>query len=168
MQRRRLLQLGLGGAAVLALAGAGVALVRPGLTGGRLSAGGRAVFRAVGAAVLDGALPTDASARLRSLDGLLARLEGTIAGLAPHAQDELSTLLALLASAPGRVGLAGLTTDWSDASVAQVHAALQAMRTSALAVRQQAYFALRELTNAAYFADPTTWAWLGYPGPNDV
>jgi hypothetical protein len=168
MQRRRLLQLGLGGAAVLAIAGASVALVRPGLEGGHLSAGGRGVFRAVGAAVLDGALPTEAAARQRSLDGLLHRLEDTIAGLAPHAQSELSTLLALLASAPGRIGLAGLSPDWASATVEQVQATLQAMRKSSLAVRQQAYFALRELTNAAYFADRTTWAWLGYPGPNDV
>jgi hypothetical protein len=168
MQRRRLLQLGLGGAALLAIAGGGMALVRPGFTDGHLTAGGRAIFRAVSGAVLDGALPADAAARERSLQALLARLDDTITGLAPHAQKELSTLLALLDSAPGRLGLAGLTPDWPQAGTAQVQASLQAMRMSSIGVRQQAYFALRELISATYFADPQSWILLGYPGPNDV
>ena len=43
--------------------------------------------------------------------------------------------------------------------------ALQDMRTSGLAMRQQIYHALRDLTNAAYYADPKAWPMLGYPGP---
>ena len=41
------------------------------------------------------------------------------------------------------------------------------MRASRIALRQQAYHALRDLTHAAYFADAATWARLGYPGPTD-
>ena len=66
------------------------------------------------------------------------------------------------------VALAGLATDWPDASVTQVQAALTDMRHSRLALRQQAYLALRELTCAAYFADPGTWMALGYSGPLDL
>ena len=51
----------------------------------------------------------------------------------------------VLASAPGRWALAGLATDWADAPVADVRAALLDMRHSRLALRQQAYLALREL-----------------------
>ena len=39
------------------------------------------------------------------------------------------------------------------------------MRTSSLALRQQAYHALRDLTNAAYFADPQSWSAAGLSRP---
>jgi hypothetical protein len=61
-----------------------------------------------------------------------------------------------------------LATAWGSASVAQLQAALQGMRTSSLAPKQQAYHALRDLTHAAYFADAGTWALLGYPGPSAI
>ena len=42
------------------------------------------------------------------------------------------------------------------------------MRLSTLALRQQAFHAMRDLINAAWFADPSTWAAIGYPGPRAV
>ena len=165
MQRRTLLRLGLASAAVLAVGGGGLALVRPGIVDGRLSAGGREVFRAVAAAVLDGTLPADAPARAAALDAQVTRLDAVIAAFPPPTIAELSQLLALLAIAPGRLGLAGLKAAWSNAPVAEVQAALQSMRTSSLALRQQAYHALRDLTNAAWYAEPAAWVQLGYPGP---
>jgi hypothetical protein len=42
------------------------------------------------------------------------------------------------------------------------------MRTSTLVLRQQAYHALRDLTNAAFYADAAAWAPMGYPGPREV
>ena len=77
-------------------------------------------------------------------------------------------MLTLLALPPGRLALAGLSTDWARADVVQIQAALQAMRSSRLALRQQGYHALRDLTHAAYFADSVTWAQLGYPGPTKI
>lgn len=168
MQRRRLLQLGLGAGALLAIAGGGVALFQPGWEDHKLTARGRAVMAGVARAVLDGSLPSAAPAREQALAAHLARVQGTIAGLPGHAQKELSLLLSLLGSAPGRVALAGLSTDWSEASVPEIQAALKQMRDSSLAMRQQAFLALRELTNASYYADPSTWALLGYPGPNPL
>jgi hypothetical protein len=50
----------------------------------------------------------------------------------------------------------------------QVEAALQALRHSSIALRQQVYQALRELTNAAFFADTGTWALMGYRGQRPV
>lgn len=168
MKRRRFLQLGLVGGATLALAGGGLSLMQHGVESGRLTDAGRVVFRAVGRAVLDGSLPTEAAAQQAALDGLLQRLDDAIGAFPAHVQAELSQLLALLASAPGRLGLAGLTTDWPQASVAQVQAALQAMRTSTFDLRQQAYHALHDLSGAAYFSDRSTWPQLGYPGPLDI
>lgn len=165
MQRRTLLKLGFGGAVVLAAAGGGLALLKPGLEGTRLGADGRAIFGAVARAVLDGMLPTTDAARQAAVQAHLGRLDDTIGMLAPATRAELSQLVALLGSLPGRKWLAGLDADWTDASPAQVQAALQSMRTSTTSLRQQAYHALRDLTNAAYFADPATWSAIGYPGP---
>lgn len=168
MKRRTLMKLGIGATAVLALAGGGIALLRPGWVGGHLTADASKLMRAVARAVLDGNLPVDAVEREAALHGHMLRLGETIAGFPAATQDELSQLLALLASAPGRTLLAGLHTAWDDASVEELSASLQAMRTSSLALRQQAFHALRDLTNAAYFSDPGTWPMLGYPGPTSI
>ncbi|MEP6791318.1 MAG: hypothetical protein ABI907_08095 [Ramlibacter sp.] len=165
MQRRSLLKLGAASAAVLALAGGGVALMQPGLSGGRLTPGARDVFAAVGCAILEGTLPSDEGARQISVNGLLERIDSLVAGLPLHAQAELSQLLALLSSGGGRRVLAGLGPDWPRATAGEVQQALQAMRVSTLALRRQAYQALHDIVGSAYFADAGTWPVLGYPGP---
>jgi hypothetical protein len=164
MQRRTLLRVGLGGALLLGLGGGGLALLRPGVRDGRLTQGGRIVFAAVARAVLDGVLPPSPGAQAAAVDALLQRLDVTLGGLSAHAQAEVSQLLALLGSTPGRMALCGLDVDWSVARIGAVQAALETMRVSTFDLRQQAYHALRDLTNAAYFADPGTWGLLGYPG----
>jgi hypothetical protein len=168
MQRRRLLALGALSAAALAVGGGAMALLRPGLHEGRLTGGGREVFRAVSLGLLDGALPaapTEADAALR---GLLDRIDALVGGLPPHAQAELSQLLAILASGAGRRGLADLPTPWPEASVSDIQKALQSMRISSLGLRQQAYQALHDIVGSAYFSDAGTWNVLGYPGPMKV
>ena len=168
MQRRTLLKVGLGGSIVLTALGGGIALIRPGLDGAKLSSGGRALFEAIARAVLDGSLPADPSLQAGALRAHLARVDDAIAAFPAATRAELSQLIALLASTPGRVAIAGLSTDWAQASVAQLQASVQSMRTSSLQLRQQVYHALRDLTNAAYFSDPTTWSQLGYPGPREL
>ena len=168
MKRRTLLAVGVGTGALLALAGGTLALLKPGLQEGRLSPGGRAMFAAVASAVLAGLLPADAGARSRALDAHLQRLDLTIAGMPPAVQAEIAELVTLLASPPGRLALAGLRPDWPQAGDEEVRAMLQGLRTSSLALRQQVYHALRNLTNAAWFADRSTWAAIGYPGPRAI
>jgi hypothetical protein len=168
MQRRNLLKLGLGATIVLAAAGGGLALLRPGVVDGRLTPAGKAVFHAVARAVLDGSLPTEAAAREAAVVAHLKRLDDAVAAFPEATRRELSQLLALLASPPGRLGLAGLRSDWPDASIAELQQSLEGMRTSALPMRQQIYHALRDLTNAAFYVDPQAWALMGYPGPRTV
>ena len=168
MKRRTLLKLGAGSAVLLAVTGGSLALLRPGVEAGRLTATGRAVFGAVARAVLDGSLPEGAAERDAALAAQLRRLDTTVAGLPLPVQKELSDLLALLSAAPGRLGLAGLGSGWEQASIADLQTMLQGLRVSGLELRQQAYHALRDLTNAAYFSDPSTWPALGYPGPRAV
>ncbi len=165
MKRRTLFKLGAASAALLAVGGGAAALLQPGLHDGKLAAAGREVFRAVGRAVLQASLPPEEAARQAALDGLLERIDALALALPPHAQDELSQLLSLLASVPGRHLLAGLNRPWPVASEADIQQALQGMRLSTLALRQQAYAALHDIAAAAYFTDEATWPQLGYPGP---
>jgi hypothetical protein len=172
MHRRTLLRLGVASAAILTIAGGAVAILQPGLQGGRLSPGGRDVFTGAGRAILDGTLsadsPATAGARQIALAGMLERVEVLVAGLPLHAQAELSQLLALLATSGGRRTVAGLSTDWTSAPVAEIQQALQDMRTSTISLRQQAYHALHDIVGGAYFSDAGTWTLLGYPGPLNI
>lgn len=165
MRRRSWLKLGLASAAVLAAGGGALAWIEPGLREGRLTASGREVFGPVANALLDGSLPGEPGAHAVALAGLLDRIDALVGALAPHAQAELSQLLALLASGAGRLALADLRQPWAQASVAEIHASLQGMRFSSLALRQQAYHALHDIAGGAYFSHASTWGLLGYPGP---
>jgi hypothetical protein len=164
MQRRTLLKLGLAGGALLAVAGGTLALLQPGRHQGRLTPAGRALYAAVARAVLGPLLPGDAARAQPQLDGHLTRLEAAIAGMPTAVQAEIDELTTILASAPGRLALVGLARPWAEASPAEVEAALRALRLSKLGLRQQVYQALRELTNAAFFADASTWSLMGYDG----
>lgn len=165
LRRRTLLAAGVTAGAALALAGGTLALLKPGLApDGRLAPAGREIFGAVARAVLAGLLPPP-PAQEAALAGLLDRLDATLQGLPPALQSEVGEMLALLASPPGRVLLAGLRSDWATADAAELTEMLQALRYSSLALRQQLYRALRDLVNAAWFADPAAWSPIGYPGP---
>jgi hypothetical protein len=169
MQRRTLLGLGVAGAAAVTLVGIGTAWKHEAAwRDGRLLPAGRDVLHAVANAVLDGSLPEAQGERGAALEHHLQRMHAIIAGMPTHVQDELSTLLSLLSMAPVRRALAGLSSPWSVASISEVQVALQSMRSSTLMVRRQAYSALRDLTHAAYFADPSTWPLMGYPGPRSI
>jgi hypothetical protein len=161
-----MLRLGFASAATLTLVGGGLAVLRaPAWRNNRLTEVGRRILGAIARAVLDGTLPAVADPQLAAVESHLERMEVTLAALPPAMQIEVNDLLVLLDSAPGRLVMTGLMTDWHLAGVAQVQSALQSMRTSRIDLRQQAYHALRDLTHAAYFASTATWTQLGYPGP---
>ncbi len=154
------------GAALLALTGGGAALMyERAWRDGKLLPAGRRVLAAVARAVLDGSVPSDAASLAAAIDGHLTRMEATVSAMPTHTQSEIADLLALLAMPPLRATLAGLSVAWERASVSEVQMALQSMRQSSLLLRRQAYGALRDLTHAAYFAAPSTWPLLHYPGP---
>jgi len=164
MKRRSLLKLGLGSAAVLMLAGGGAALWTPGLQQGRLTAAGRQALGALARALLDGTLPEDDAALQRQLDGF----EGTIAAFPPLVREELQLLLSLTVNGVGRLGLIGATRPLHELPRSELQELLQRMRVSGVALRQQAYFALRDLNCAAFFAEPAHWTLMGYPGPQTI
>lgn len=171
MRRRSLLGLGLAGGLVLAAAGGAAAWVlrAPAWHQGQLSSDARVLLTAVAVSVLDGSLPAPADPRRESvLQAHLERFTVALGALPPATQAEVDQLLSVLNTAPGRRWLAGLAPSWSEASRQEVDAALQGMRASDSMLRRQAYHALRDLTQAAYYSDPGTWAALGYPGPRPL
>ena len=168
-QRRGLLKITVGGSALFGLIGVNVLLSEQSIeANGTLSASARAIFRCVASVVLDGSLDANPQVRTIQLDRQTGQLQKLLAGLPKATQSELSTLLSILANPAGRLALAQLRPPWPKASVEEAAAALQMMRTSTLPVRQQAYHALRDLTNAAFYAEPTAWNLMGYPGPHEV
>jgi hypothetical protein len=131
--------------------------------------GGRAlVWRTIALTVLDGVLPADPEAKSAALGRHMTRLNAAIEALSPATKAELGELLDILLTAPGRRAIAGVSVPWHLADHTEVAAGLESMRTSRLALRQQAFHALRDLTNAAYFSGEETWPTLGYPGPPNL
>ncbi len=168
MKRRTLLKVGIITGAVLALAGGSLALIQPARRDGMLTERGRAVFAALAPAVLDSLLPQDGANRQAAIQALLGRVEATIAGMPPAMQAEVDELITLIGSAGGRLALVGLRRDWAEASAREVTAALQGLLESSLALRQQVFHALRDLTISAYMSDAAAWVTIGYPGQRPV
>jgi hypothetical protein len=166
--RRTLLKLGVGSALALTVVGGGAWLWRPGLSSGRLTPPGRSVFRAVARVVLEGSLPLGVAARERAIDAHLVQLDAVIEDLPPATRSEIAQMLALLSVAPSRLWLTGLASDWDDAGLEEVEAALRRMRADPQVLRQQTYHALRDLSNAAFYAQSDHWPLMGYPGPTPV
>ena len=89
---------------------------------------------------------------------LLALVGGTLALLRPGRRDGKLT-------DAGRTMFTAVARAVLGALLPQATAALQGMRESSLALRQQAFHALRDISNGSYFADSSTWRAIGYPGP---
>jgi hypothetical protein len=162
MKRRGFLKLGIAAGVVIGVAGAGVALIKPGLVDGKLGPGARDVMRASAIAVLGDMLAAD------GVDAQLARLEVSIAALPAATRKELSDALGLLATAAGRYALVGLSKPWTEASAQHIQQAFDAMRLSTSNTRQQIYHALRDLNAIAFFTEPANWKTAGYAGPREI
>ena len=169
MNRRRFLTWGLLGTAVLAVGGTW-AVKRAGEPARtlRLPPDALAVLRACAIAILGPSLPPPGPAREAALDAHAQGLHTTVGGFPAPVRAELHQALTLLATAPGRRLLTGLSEDWAQTPPEALHAALQAMRVSPWLMRRQLYQALHALTNAAWFADEAHWGDLGYPGPQTL
>jgi len=168
LRRRSFLKLGIGSAIVLAVAGGTIALTKPGLIDGKLSPSARLVLTRVAQAMLAGTLPAEPDRQKLSLDALLQRTDAFLVGLPVHVLAELDQLLGLLASAPGRRWLVGLSASWEDATATETYGALKSMLASGTELRIQACQGLHDLVMVPYFSGEESWAVLGYPGPSPV
>lgn len=167
MKRRFFLRAGL----VIAGAGAvlgGTIFMRRGIADGHLTDSGREVLRGVAIGVLDSVLPQDAAARDTALTQHVSNMETFLMGLPAALRQELSLLLGLLGNTAGRAALTYMPTSWASASVAQIQAALETLRTHPMATQKMAYHAMRDITTIVFFAQTENWKATGYPGPTDL
>jgi hypothetical protein len=159
--------------AALVVAGAGAALggaifMRRGIADGRLTDSGREVLRGVALGVLDNLLPTDAAARDAALTRHVQHMETFLLGVPAALRQEISLLLGLLGNTVGRAALTYMPTSWANASVAQIQAALETLRTHPMTTQKMVYHAVRDLTTIVFLAQPENWKSAGYPGPTDL
>ncbi|MES2150174.1 MAG: twin-arginine translocation signal domain-containing protein [Pseudomonadota bacterium] len=164
--RRSFLKFGTLGVLLLA-AGGGAYRLLHGAPAARfaLDKGARAAIDAMVPALLAGALPLEPAARQAAIGATTRGVHQAILGLPLGAQKELQDLFGMLALGPVRRLLGALPSDWPEASPEQVGAFLQGWRTHRIGMLRAAYQALHDLVIGAWYAEPTSWPAIGYPGP---
>jgi hypothetical protein len=165
--RRTFLKVGALAALALAAGGGIYRLAYPPgpLTRFVLDGEARAAIDAIVPAMLAGALPADPVARAAAVTATTGRVHLAILGLPLTAQKEVQDLFGLLALAPARRALTGVSGSWGQASATEVGVFLQEWRFHRLDMLQTAYHALHDLIIGSWYADPASWAGIGYPGP---
>jgi hypothetical protein len=164
LTRRRFLQVGLAGAAVLAAARA-LGQGAPATPRQFLDAEGASLVQALAGVVLAGSLPTEAAARAMALREVVDAFDRAVSGLAPAIRDEIGQLLGLLRFGPSRVAFTGLWAPLPEAPAADIAAFLSRWRESRFDLLRAGYQALTQLLQAAWYDNPRAWAAIGYPGP---
>ena len=125
------------------------------------------VLRALTRGLLASALIEDPQ-RDESIDRCLRDVGTAIARLPMADQSDLGRLFALLAMAPTRAALTGVTGSWSTATAAQISTFLEDWRFHRYAMMRTAYHGLRDLVLSAWYGNPASWARTGYPGPPKI
>jgi hypothetical protein len=171
VSRRRLLQVGIVGAAILS----GGSLIgramwrRAPLVGDRaaLSAEGEEVVRAVAPVILGSLLDVSRSDHREALAAGIDALDDYLAHLSLPVQEEATRLFTTLSLLPARVLLLGSTKSWQDASPADVERFLRSARSSRFTLLRRIHGLLQSLVVVAWFDLPLAWEAIGYPGPPD-
>jgi hypothetical protein len=163
--RRSFLKAGALGALVLA-AGGGIyrAVHTPRLARFVMDGEARAALHAIVPAMLAGALPAQAAERKAAIGAAVDGVHAAISSLPLAVQKEVQDLFGLLALAPARRLLTGVSGGWTNADPQQVTAFLQDWRLHRLALLRTAYAALHDLSLGAWYAQPASWNAIGYPG----
>lgn len=163
VSRRSFLKAGLiGTLALIAAGGVYRATRQPGLPG-------KFVMDDAAQAILSGIIPVILKGAIdpasQDVKRAIAGVQSTIASLPLSAQKEIQDLFAMLALGPARRFLAGVPDDWPEARQEDIASFLQNWRTSRFGLLQSAYLGLHDLIIGAWYADESTWASIGYPGP---
>jgi hypothetical protein len=167
--RRGFLVRGLAGAAVIAAGAVPLGLRKTRLpavvpTLSFFSAAEYAVFRAVADQLLPGGAGWPPAS---SLD-VAARADALFALADEATQADVRQLLGLFDNALVALLLDGRPTPFTALAPAEQGRALDAWRTSRLVLRRSGFSALRNVAMAIYYADPSTWEGVGYPGPPEI
>jgi len=164
--RRSFLKAGALGALVLA-AGGGIyrAVHTPRPQAFVLDGEARAALGAIVPAMLAGALPGGQNERKAAINNTIEGVHTAISNLPLSVQKEVQDLFGLLALAPARRLLTGISGGWANAREAEVTACLEDWRLHRFALLRTAYGALHDLSLGAWYAQPANWSAIGYPGP---
>jgi len=122
------------------------------------------VLRAVTPVVLAGTLP-EGQGREAALDKTLLSLDQLLANSSVAVGDQIHQLFGLLSMAPTRIAMAGVWSDWPDASPADIEAFLLRWRDSRLELLRGAYLGLCKIINVAWYLLPESYAAVGYSAP---
>ena len=133
--------------------------------GATLGAQAQTMLAKLADAVLDGALPSDASQRAQAIAKVVDTADKAVAGLPLYLQKEVQELFSMLGAAPTRALLIGQWSGWADATREDVASMLNGLRQSSVALRRVVYMSLRDMVTGSYYADTGTWEQIGYPGP---
>jgi hypothetical protein len=164
--RRTFIQVGLGGAALFAIARLGGSAFAASAPSYRVlderSAG---MVMALAPVVLASALPADPAAREKAVTGIALSFDRAVSGMAPAVQKEISDLFTFLDFAPTRVAFAGLWSPIPESPPEELAAFLSRWRASRYELQQASYQALTQLIHASWYDMPEAWPVISYPGP---
>lgn len=130
--------------------------------------GDRAIVAALAPVMLEGALPSEGTARTQALLSVERGFDVAVAGLTPSVQRELARLFTLLRFAPARMAATGVMHPWHLASHDEIRRFLTNWRYSGNATLRSGYDALHALVLAAWYGGDASWERIGYPGPPHV
>ncbi|QNA99474.1 hypothetical protein [Massilia sp. Se16.2.3] len=165
-KRRSFLKAGVLGALALAAGGGIYRMANPPAPGRFVLDGeARSALGAIVPALLAGALPAAPAERKAAIDTTVQGVHTAISNLPPGVQKEVQDLFGLLALAPARRLLTGVSGGWANAGEAEVTAFLRDWRMHRFALLRTAYGALHDLALGAWYAQPAHWEAIGYPGP---
>jgi hypothetical protein len=163
--RRVFMQVGLAGAALLALARWIDRPLEAATPARFLDARGMRTVGALVPVVLDGALPTDEAARRAAITETVAAFDRAVSGLARPVQKEIGELFSFLHTAPLRIAVTGLWKPVDESAPAELREFLLRWRDSPFDLQRASYRALTQLIQAAWYGNSASWAGIGYAGP---
>ena len=163
--RRRFIQAGIAGAALLALARWVDSPSEAASPHRFLDARGVKSVGALAQVVLAGALPADEAARRTAINEVVSAFDRAVSGLAPPVQQEIAELFSFLHTPPLRVAFAGLWSPLEESTPEQIRAFLLRWRDSSFNLQRASYRALTQLIQAAWYGNSASWGAIGYPGP---
>ena len=159
--RRTFIKVGIGGAALFALARLAASAPAYRLLDERAAG----IMKPLATVVLAGALPEDSATRERALAAVVVSFDRVVSSLAPTAQREISDLFAFLDFAPTRLAFTGLWSPVPESSAEDLAAFLTRWRTSRFELQQAGYLALTQLIYSSWYDLPEAWPAISYPGP---
>jgi len=166
--RREFLKVGLGFSLALtvvgALPGCGEAAKAPAKGLAFLQPGDVELFSALAPAVVIDLVKLDDAERKARVGEVVRNIDATFSALGLASQQEVRKLLDLLAIAPLRYVLAGVSA-WNEASVETLHVFLARWRDSRFATLNAGGNLLVKIVAASYYVLPVSWPASGYSGP---